>query len=243
MKKIIILLASACIISLSLYGQDSGTESVPQIPAGSMLEERCTLPQPGEKSFLVVKSETIPCPSSWTALSQEERQLALFNTLSRISTQKGITYISRRAGYKPKILFEDSYYIDSPGKEHNRIDDPVSVELPKQAVRFVEQNDTTFGDNLYQYSITNTSSETLFEITNTTAMKYHGITCLAADELTLYMSAMQTEKGIVITAATKVRNHDKNIRIFFMNVDIGDSFNRRSESLITWYKNQLGATN
>lgn len=242
MKKIIILLASACIISLCLYGQDSGTESVQQIPAGSMLEEKCTLPQPGEKSFLVVKSETIPYPSSWSALSREERQLALFNMLSRISTQKGITYISRRAGYKPKMLFEDSSYIDSLEKGYRKIADPVSQELPQQAVRFVEQKDSTFGENTYRYNITNTAAESLFEVTNKTPMKYHGITCIAADELTLYISAMQSEQGIVTTVATKVRNHDKNIRIFFIDVDIAGSLSRRADALIIWYKNQLAET-
>lgn len=232
----------ASCICIGAYAQADAALPREDIPAGSMMQQRLAPVPAGKKGFTVIMSEIVPYPASWRTLPAGERQLRLFNILSRISTQKGITYISRRAGYKPKVLFEESRYIDMmSGGSNGTAADPVCTELPLYAERFAEQKDTTFGDNVYRHRYTNTGDETFLEVTNCTAMKYHGITCIAADELTTYMSVMQTEQGIVLTAAATVVNHDRNIRVLLMNVDIADSFSRRADALCAWYCAQLDA--
>ncbi|MFA6856893.1 MAG: hypothetical protein WCR31_06770 [Treponema sp.] len=99
--KIIITGICALCLCICLYAYDDTTSSPQQIPENSMIRQKITAVPTHVKSFTIVKSETIAFPASWSNLSESEKQLRLFNLIGRISTQKGITYISRRAGYKP----------------------------------------------------------------------------------------------------------------------------------------------
>ena len=247
MKKIYFILCICAFVSGSLHAQQQKKDGDTMIPADSMIQQAISSTKTAEKSFTVIKSEVIPYPASWTKFSEKEKQLRLFNILNRLSTQKGITYISRRAGYKPKVLFTDSYYTETVGKNDTeqkekskrKISDPVCTELPQHIERFAEQDDSTFGDNEYRHVFTNTEKETLLTVTNLTPLKYHGITCVKEGEFTVYTSVMQSKEGIVVTSATIVNNHDKIVKILFLNVNLESSFSRRMDAAFTWYRNQL----
>src|SRR5574344_1967102 len=81
----------------------SAKNDLSQLPDGSMIQKAFSNIKTDAKGFTVIKTETIECPPSWNGLSKEEKQLKLFNIVSGISTQTGITYISRRAGYKAQV--------------------------------------------------------------------------------------------------------------------------------------------
>lgn len=239
MRKVSLVFIFLCINMVYAISQEKNME-IKQLPADSLILEKMHNNSADEKGFNVVKTETIPYPKSWSSLTEAQKQLRLLNMLSKISTQKGITYISRRSGYKPKMLFESSSYIDSPDvNKRNILKDPVYKELPKQLVQYAEQKDSTFGDNIYKHEVTCTDKETMVQITNCSTMKYHGITCINAEELALYLSVMQSPTGIILSSGVTVHNHPKNIKILFMSVDIADSFSRRIDALGDWYKQQL----
>ncbi len=229
------------LISGGLLSADNadGTDITQFAPAGSLLGKKLAAAPTGVNGFAVASVSIVPYPDSWTKLNRNERLLALYNVLGRISTQKDITYISRRAGYKPKVLFDQSYYIDSPENTKTALPDTVVAALPVSEKRWVFQNDTSFGGNTYQYSFTTDSDEIFLELTNYTPMKYHGVTCLKEKELSMYISVYPAEEGIILNSAAIVTGHKTHVKILFLDVDLSDSFKRRTEALHTWYKEQL----
>ncbi|MFA6855966.1 MAG: DUF6675 family protein [Treponema sp.] len=230
------------LISGELLSSDNadGTDITRFAPAGSLIGKKLAAAPAGVNGFAVASVSVVPYPDSWNKMSSEERLLALYNTLSRISTQKGITYISRRAGYKPKVLFDQSYYISSPDDVKTVLPDPAASVLPPAEKRWVYQNDTSFGGTVYQYTYTTGSNEILLELTNHTPMKYHGITCLKENELSMYVSVYPAADGIILDSAAVITGHKTHVKILFLDVDLSDSFRRRTEALHTWYKEQLG---
>lgn len=229
------------LVSGELLSADNadGTDITKFAPEGSLLGRKLASAPTGANGFAVASVSVVPYPDSWTKLNRNERLLALYNVLGRISTQKGITYISRRAGYKPKVLFDQSYYIGSPEDTKTALPDPVVSALPVSEKRWVYQNDTSFGGNTYEYSYTTDGDEIFLELTNCTPMKYHGVTCLKEKELSMYISVYLTEEGIILNSAAIVTGHKTHVKILFLDVDLSDSFKRRTEALHTWYKDQL----
>lgn len=191
------------------------------------------------KGFFVSSLRLLPYPSSWQYRTEAERQLLLFNLLQKVSTQQGITYISRRSGYKPRVLFTESYYIESPDTEKDALPDPVAETVPPTDSRYVYQDDSAFGGNTYQYTSTNTAGELFLNVTNCSPLKYHGITCLKENELSLCTSVVQTEDGVLLYSAAFVSNQKPKIKILFLTVDLESSFSRRVTSLQNWFYAEL----
>jgi hypothetical protein len=219
---------------------NSGGKDITKLtPEGSRIKKRIAAAPSGAAGFAVASVSFIPYPQNWKDMDSSSRMLLLYDMLGRISTQKGITYISRRAGYKPKVLFSESYYIHSPDDTKNILPDPVPSVIPESEVRYVYQKDTSFDGNVYRGTYTNTSNELYFEVTNCTAMKYHGITCLKKNELAMCFSVYPAEEGIIVNSGAIVTGHKTHVKIFFMDVNLSDSFKRRTEALHTWYRNQV----
>ncbi|MCK9169704.1 MAG: hypothetical protein M0P01_04755 [Treponema sp.] len=266
MKRMIFIPAAAIVFICSLAAQQSVKESLPALgktadrlisgellssdnadgtditrfaPEGSLIAKKLAAAPAGVNGFAVTSVSVVPYPDSWNTMSSDECMLALYNILCRISSQKGITYISRRAGYKPKVLFDQSYYISGPDDDKTVLPDPVVSELPSSETRWVYQSDTSFGGTIYQYTYTTGSSEILLKLTNHTPMKYHGITCLKENELSMYISVYPASDGIILNSTAVITGHKTHVKILFLDVDLSDSFRRRTEALHTWYKNQL----
>jgi hypothetical protein len=217
----------------------SGNDITKLAPENSLVSKRLAGAPEGAAGFAIASVSLIPYPQTWKDMDSSSRMLLLYDILGRISTQKGITYISRRAGYKPKELFSESYYIKDPDDTKTALPDPVPSAIPESEVRYVYQNDTSFDGNSYRSTYTNTDNELYFEVTNCTPMKYHGITCLKENELAMCFSVYPAAEGIIVDSAAIVTGHKTHVKILFMDVNLSDSFKRRTEALHTWYKNQV----
>ncbi len=219
---------------------NSGGNNITKLtPEGSLIKKRIAGAPAGAAGFAVASVSFIPYPQKWKSMDSRSRMLLMYDILGRISTQKGITYISRRAGYKPKELFSESYYINNPDDTKTVLPDPVPSVIPESEVRYVYQNDTSFDGNVYRGTYTSTGNELYFEVTNCTAMKYHGITCLKENELAMCFSVYPAEEGIIVNSGAIVTGHKTHVNILFMDVNLSDSFKRRTEALHTWYRNQV----
>jgi hypothetical protein len=229
------------LISGELLSADNadGSDITKFAPEGSLIGRKLAAAPAGVNGFAVTSVSVVPYPGSWSKLSREERLLELYNILGRVSTQKGIMYISRRAGYKHKVLFDESYYISNQEDTKTVLPDPVAAALPASEKRLVYQSDTSFDGNIYQYMYTTDGGEIFLELTNCTPMKYHGITCLKEKELSMYISVYPAEEGIILNSAAVITGHKTHVKILFLDIDLSDSFRRRTEALHTWYKNQL----
>ena len=221
------------------FGNGSGEDLTKYVPSSSAAAKKLAAAPQGKSGFAVVSCAIIPYPTSWKNMSADEKLLSLYNALGRVSAQKGITYISRRAGYKPKTLFTRSYYIADTEHTENALADPVASEVPPSDVRYVFQEDTSFGENTYLHTYTDSASEIFVEITNCTPMKYHGVTCLKEREMEMCISAYPLEEGIFFSSAAIVTGQKQTVTVFFIKVDLADAFKRRTDALYAWFKEQI----
>lgn len=221
------------------FGSGSGEDLTKYVPSSSAASKKLAASPQGKKGFAVVSCALIPYPASWKNMSADEKLLAVYNALGRVSTQKGITYISRRAGYKPKTLFTRSYYIADSEHTEDALADPVAEEVAPSDVRYVFQEDTSFGENTYLHTYTDSASEIFLEITNCTPMKYHGVTCLKEREMEMCISAYPLEKGIFFSASAIVTGQKQTVSVLFIKVDLADAFKRRTDALYEWFVNQI----
>ena len=221
------------------FGNGSGEDLTKYVPSSSAAAKKLAAAPQGKQGFAVVSCAIIPYPASWKNMSADEKLLSLYNALGRVSAQKGITYISRRAGYKPKTLFTRSYYIADTEHTENALADPVASEVPSSDRRYVFQEDTSFGENTYLHTYTDSASEIFVEITNCTPMKYHGVTCLKEREMEMCISAYPLEEGIFFSSAAIVTGQKQTVTVLFIKVDLADAFKRRTDALYEWFLNQI----
>ena len=229
-------LAAGKVIS---FGNGSGEDLTKYVPSSSAAAKKLAASPQGKQGFAVVSCALIPYPASWKNMSADEKLLSLYNALGRVSAQKGITYISRRAGYKPKTLFTRSYYIADTEHTETALADPVASEVPASDRRYVFQEDTSFGENTYLHTYTDSASEIFVEITNCTPMKYHGVTCLKEREMEMCISAYPLEEGIFFSSSAIVTGQKQTVSVLFIKVDLADAFKRRTDALYEWFLNQI----
>jgi len=190
-------------------------------------------------SFFIAAVKLFPYPENWKEKTDYETQLSIFNTLRKISTQKGIKYISRRAGNKEKDLFSESYYISDPNDKDSKIPDPVSTKLYKKVVSYVYQKDSAFNSNVYIHSYENSLYEIFLEITNFNDMKYLMFTGIEKGKLNMVFDVQQIEEGILFTTLTSIQDRKPKMKVLFYTIDLNSSFSRRMKSLQTWFQDQL----
>ena len=209
------------------------------VPLGSLIMERAIVATGEENSFTVALTGFTAYPQSWSNLSQEERMVKLLNMMTAVSKQEGAIYISRTAGNKPKVLLEKSYCISDLSKSGSRIDDPVFDSVPRSLTLYAYQKDNRFGGNTFTIEYTCTDCEILMKITNHTAMKFMGITCVPEGKLSMYIDAYCTEEGLVISGLATVYDRKPTVSLLVYTVDIAESFKRRIMGLKDKYVEKI----
>jgi len=230
----------------ALYlGEIVETSTLDEVDITAVMPEKSVLKSVGHTAqnattgFSENLTVLLPYPTAWGGLTQEEKQLELLNLMRTVSTQEGITYISHRAGDKPKVLFEKSWYLSDPNNWKSKIDDPVVDELPSYIESYCYQKDSTFGGNIYRHIFTIDDSEIFLEVTNVTALKFLGFTCLKAEQLNMYLDTYLTEDGILLNAMATVTDREPQVKVLFITVDLPSAFLRRVTALKNWMADRL----
>ncbi len=186
--------------------------------------------------FAVAGLSYIPYPESFAKMTEEERNLAVYNIIRSISTQKGITYISHMAGDKPVVLFEDSYLLSNPNKLDSKLPDPVATKVPSMYSCYAYQKDNRFGKNVYKITYTIDGSDFLMNIRNYTKMKYMGISCVDVGDLNMYLEIIEAEEGFVLYTMAVVEDRKPQVKVLFITVDLPSAFMRRTTALQEWFE-------
>ena len=152
---------------------------------------------------------------------------------------KGLTYISHLAGDKETKLFLESYLISNPDKKNSRIDDPVSTEVPESFSCYCYQKDNRFGKNVYTIDYTIKDGDFLMEITNYTAMKYLGFTCVEEGALHMYLEVIETDEGFVLFTMAIAHDREPEVKVLFITVDLPSAFMRRITALKDWFTKRV----
>lgn len=208
-------------------------------PTASVFEDAVANAKTATSGFSENLTVLLPYPKAWEGLSQEEIQVALLNLMRSVSTQEGITYISHRAGDKPKVLFDRSWYLSDPSDWNSKIDDPVVSELPSSIESYCYQKDSTFGGNIYKHDFTIDENEIFLSLNNVTALKFMGFTCVKEGQLHMYLDTYLTKEGILLNAMAKIVDRDPQVRVLFITVDLPSAFLRRVTALKEWMEARL----
>ena len=207
-------------------------------PKSDLVEEKIEYVEAMEKGFGVAIAFLVPYPEGWKDMSEEEKELKLYNVLLRISKQSGITYISHRAGDKEKTLFNESYMVSSSDKK-SRVDDPVVDRVPLYAEYYSYQDDTSFGANIYALSYTAVNDEIFLDITNDNDLKFMGINLVKKGKVNMSLDFILVDEGIYVFAMASVKDKKPKISILFYTVDLELSFYNRIIALSNWFEASL----
>ncbi len=232
-------LRSGELVSQYSFRADISTMAGEGTIAHDNLERSLSIPD----SFTVLSLSFTEYPSYMKQMSQEERQLAIYNTIRSISTQEGIQYISYRAGNKPRTLIEKSWYVASRDTKKEKLPDPVSDHVDAESTYIAYQKDSRFGGNVYQHQYTTSDSEIFLSVKNIDTMKVAGI-FVAVDEemLEISMSVSQLDEGLLLTAMATIIGMKPEINILGIKVDLPSSFTRRTTALGNWFKDRISQT-
>lgn len=204
-------------------------------PKGTKAYEQAKEASELDNSFSVGVVSLVAYPDDWKDLSLEEKQLKVFNIMTKVSTQQGITYISRMAGYTEKTLIEESYCISDPDKKNSKIQDPVFRYVPGLYSMHSYQKDNRFGGNVFKLDYTNTEDEVFLSIVNKTAMKFMGVSCVLKGKLAMYIDTYLTEEGIVVFSMATIVDKKPQIKLVVYTVDLEESFQRRINGFKNWF--------
>ena len=222
-------------------GESIDGESLSQFfVAGSESAYRAELAQGMEDGFSIAAVSYIPYGPKLKAMDDSERQLAIFNKIRAISTQEGLTYISWRAGNKPKVLIEKSSYMQDDRNLNNLLPDPVATTFPRTVQSYVFQRDSSFGGNRYLHEYTNSDKEIFVAIKNISSMKVFGIfTAVPKENLSINMGTYLLEEGVLLTALISIEGRDPQVSVLGYKVDLPSAFTRRITALQNWFVAQL----
>ena len=224
---------------LSAQTIDDGAITPLFVP-GTEAAKRAELAEEVENGFSIASVSYIPYGPKLKTMDEKARQLAIFNKIRAISTQEGLTYISWRAGNKPKVLIEKSSYMEDEKNLNKMLPDPVVDIFPFFSESYVYQRDSSFGGNRYHHMYTNSEKEIFVEIKNISAMKVFNIfTAVAKDKLSISMGTYQLDEGVLLVALTSIRDRKPEVSILGYKVDLPSAFRRRITALQNWFVAQL----
>lgn len=190
------------------------------------------------KGFSIGVASLVPYPQSWSSMSESEMQLAIYNAVLKVSTLTGQTYISRTAGYEPRVLFEDSSMLLSSDRK-DRVEDPQVESVPESATFYMYQKDNRFGGNVYSVTYRQSSSGLFMDITNVGKMSYMGISLLKSGDLSMSMTIVPVDEGIYVFCMANVRGRDPKVKVLLLTVDLEESFQRRVVALRNWFADSI----
>lgn len=208
-------------------------------PQGSLAQKRAMELEQHEEGFSISSVSYMPYPYSFSSMTMEEKKLAVYNTMRRVSTQEGITYISHRRGEVPHVLIRDSWYLQTP-RSRGRLPDPVAEVLPETEESYVYQRDTSFGGNVYRHTYTNTDREIFLDIDNIETMRILSvIPIVRPEQLTISMSAYFLDDGLLLYSIANIAERGTRVSFLGISVHLPSAFNRRITALQEWFAAQL----
>ena len=203
------------------------------LPDGTIIKDLAQRTENMDGAFSVALSSFVQYPDAMKAESDAQKLLDIFNMAQALSTIKGITYLSHSSNYQPEVLFTDAYFVES-AKSKKRVDDPVYSAVVEQVTSYAWLKDNRFGGNTYEVNYYCYNNEIFLEISNVNAMKYMGFKCLNANSLHLYLDALLTDEGVVVSGLAVVYNQKPQVKVLVVTVDLPSAFLKRIDSLKNW---------
>ena len=171
-------------------------------------------------------------------VARTDHDLRLYNLIQQFRTMEGIPYFSATRG-KTRIFFTASHLVKGPS-DRSILSDPHYASIEPAHDYYVEQNDTTFGKNLYVVTVKGLEgSATELTMSNVDQVKYGFIPVLGPSALKLTMVIQPSSDGKYLyfygnvgLKATSVMGMEKTVR---------NSFYNRIVALYNWFAKQAAS--
>ena len=126
--------------------------------------------------------------------ARADRNLVLYNLIHQFHSMEGIPYYSATHG-KERTFFTSSHLVKGPG-DLSRLGDPHFLSIEPSHDLYLEQDDTTFGKNLYAVTVQGRAGGTVeLTMTNVEQVRYAFVPVLGPGGLTLTMVVRASADG------------------------------------------------
>jgi hypothetical protein len=166
--------------------------------------------------------------SAWNA----DERAGLFNSLLALSSLAGLQYFSASRGTM-RTFYEASQVIDGPSTK-KPLTDPVYPQPPAELTIYARQQDTTFGDNIYQYDFYSAPEGFVSVQQNLTSLSAGIIPAVGKNKLRSVVAVLDAGNHILVYAASMT----KAVSIPGMKERVGNSFANRAEAVFNWFSDQ-----
>lgn len=223
--------------TLTAYTTES-EKTIDLTPKNSILRNMTKDTQDLDYAFSLISVTLVPYPEGLSKMSDWEVFIDAYNRVNRISTLKGITYMSERSDGKGEVLFTDAYFLNGPKQKSGKMEDPVissSSKVKQQNIMYAFLKDSRFGGNVYEVGYYVYNDEIFVEITNRTALRYMGISAVKEGNLHLYLDLVLTEEGFLVSGLAVCYRQSPKVNVLFKQVDLPSAFMKRIDAIKNWF--------
>jgi hypothetical protein len=146
---------------------------------------------------------------------------------------QGIQYYSQTRK-QLRILFDKSYIIDYPSL--NRLQDPIIKNLQPIYSFYALQQNTTFGEVVYYYTIAQLPEFIVLKTENVNSIKYAMMSVVDKRKFKFFLFVIDKGEDIGIYCQYSI---DMIGNIVFPLQKVSDSLYHRSDAIVLWFYNKL----
>lgn len=157
----------------------------------------------------------------------------LYNHLRAVSTLQGIEYYSSSRGYH-RTLYHRSYAIAGPDDRTPQAD-PVATGIPASATLYLVQEDSTFGNNVYQADYRFDGATITMQVRNLTTMWWSILPLVNPGDFRSVLAVTPTDQGLLFYAAAGIHT----IAIGGVRERSQTSLRNRLDALERWLRARL----
>ena len=158
---------------------------------------------------------------------------ALYNHLRAVSTLQGIEYFSDSRGHY-RTLYQRSHAIVGPA-DRTPQPDPVANSVPRHSSLFLEQEDSTFGSNVYQADFRFDGVSIVMQVENLTTMWWGILPLVAEGDFRSVVTITPTDRGLLFYASAAIHAAD----LDFARERAQTSLGSRLDALEGWLRQRL----
>jgi hypothetical protein len=177
----------------------------------------------------------VPLPAPLSA--RVDRDLALFNLLVAFSRLKGIEYWSE-SRQAMRVFFLSSQVVKSP-TDRQPVPDPRFTTLPAEGRVYLEQEDSSFGTNLYEVSSASRVGVSHVAMVNLNQVWYGIVPVLAPRALAMHLVLQPSPDGAYLYLYGGVAINAS--KAFGIEEKATTSYLNRVRAMFAWYLRSMAA--
>ncbi len=175
----------------------------------------------------------INLPAALAEKDGEERDLAIFNILNRVSTLSGIEYYSA-SRERMRTLFAEVYRVEKEGSK-KALPDREFDSVPALQEDILFQEDLSFGKNYVRNRCLYRDGRFLLQVRNLSTMWYFILPLVRPENFRMDLLIIPQEDHLVFYGASSVDSAS----LFGIEKSKKDSFYNRIKAMQGWFSGQL----